>query len=66
MRVRIQKKKAGLSHLIVDGDAIWPADADVDQNGPLGAVQAGTLNTGVLAPFSPEQVSRHIKADLGD
>lgn len=53
-------------HLIVDGDPIWPADADVDQDGPLRAIQAGTLNTGVLAPLGPEQVSKHIKADLDD
>lgn len=69
MRVRMQKKKkekARLVHLIVDGDAIWPANADVDQDGPVGAIQTGTLNTGVLAPLSPEQVSRHIRADLDD
>lgn len=26
-------------HLIVDGDSIWPADAHIDQNQPLGAIQ---------------------------
>lgn len=47
----------GLPHRVVDGDAVGPADADVDQDGPLGAVQPGALDSGILAPLGPEQVS---------
>lgn len=44
-------------HLVVDGDSIWPADAHVDQDQPLGAIQPGTFNTRVLTPLSPEQIA---------
>lgn len=46
-------------HLVVDGNSIWPTDATVDQDQPLGPVQAGALDTWVLAPLSPEQIPAH-------
>lgn len=46
-------------HLVVDGDPIRPTDAHIDQDQPLGAVQARALNTGVLTPLSPEQIPAH-------
>lgn len=51
-----ERDESGLPHLVVDGDAVGPADADVDQDGAVGAVQAGALDAGVLAPLGPEQV----------
>lgn len=48
-----------ISHLIVDGDPIWPADAHVDNDQPLGAIQARALNTRVLTPLCPEQIPAH-------
>ncbi len=47
------------SHLVVDGDSIWPTDAHIDQDQPLGAIQPGALNTRVLTPLSPEQIPAH-------
>lgn len=49
-------------HLIVNGDAIGPADADVDQDRPLRAVKTRLLDTRVLAPLGPEQVAAHKNA----
>ncbi len=46
-------------HLVVDGDPIGPADAHIDQDQPLGAIQPRALNTRVLTPLSPEQISAH-------
>lgn len=47
---------AGL-YLVVDGDAVGPADAGVDQDGPLRAVLARALDARVLSPLRPEQVA---------
>lgn len=49
-------------YLIVDGDAVGPADTAVHQDGPLGAVQARPLDTGILAPLGPEQVAARANA----
>lgn len=43
-------------YLVVHGNPVGPADADVDQHHPLGAVQARALDAGVLSPLCPEQV----------
>ena len=43
-------------NLIVHGDAVGPADADVNQQHPLTAIQPRPLDPRVLAPLSPEQV----------
>lgn len=44
------------AHLVVHGDAVGPADANVDQHNTLGAVQARSLDAGILPPLRPEQV----------
>lgn len=56
-------EQCGVRHLIVNGDAIRPADADVDQNNPLGAVQSRALDAGILTPLCPEQISAHINTE---
>lgn len=43
-------------NLIVHGDAVGPADANVNQHHSLTAIQPRPLNPWVLAPLSPEQV----------
>ena len=53
------QQRAVLLHLVVNGDTVGPADTGIDQNGPLRAVQTRPFNTGVLAPFCPEQVATH-------
>ena len=45
--------------LIVDGDAVGPADADIDHDQSLGSVQPGALDARVLTPLSPEQIPGH-------
>lgn len=49
-------------YLIVDGDAIGPADTDVDEDGSLRSIQARAFDAGILAPLCPEQVAARAKA----
>lgn len=51
-------------HLIVDGDSIWPTNAHIDHDQPLGAIQPGTFNTRVLTPLSPKEIAA--QRDTGD
>lgn len=44
------------SNLVVHRNAIGPADADVDQNCTLRAIQSRSLDAWILAPLGPEQV----------
>ena len=45
-----------MADLVVDGDSVGPADADVHHDQPLGAVQTRALDAGVLTPLCPEQI----------
>ena len=51
-------------NLVVHGDAVGPADADVHQHHPLTAVQPRPLDPRVLAPLGPEQVPG-VKVEAG-
>ena len=47
------------THRVIDGDSIWPTDAHIDHDQPLGAIQPRALNTRILTPLSPEQIPAH-------
>lgn len=55
-------------NLVVDGDAVGPTDADIDEDQSLGSIQPRALDTGVLTPLSPEEIParahEHTEDDL--
>lgn len=47
------------THLIVDGDAIGPANTDVHQHSSVRSIQTRSLYAWILSPLRPKQIPAH-------
>lgn len=54
------------TNLVINGDAIGPADADIDKNYSLRTIQTRSFNTRILTPLRPEQIPVHTNTWVWD
>lgn len=47
------------THLIVNGDAVGPANTDVHQHGSVSSIQTRSFYAWILSPLRPKQIPAH-------